>query len=116
MDGELMRGTYTKGEFFLDAVDDETFSGFTAGNTWNGWECPLFPLVEADRIAAAFREMGFDVTYDEGVDAFSFTEEGFGHEETEEYIGMDIPVSDATVRVYPIGTNVWTWETAEPEE
>lgn len=44
--------------FYLEGIGDEqtSFSGITYGYTWNGFECPLFPKAEADRIVRLFEQ------------------------------------------------------------
>jgi len=97
-------------QFFLDMFPDMTFRGYTSGDTWNGWACPLFPKDEADRIAEAFDglEHPYDgsehrAAYDEEGDTFVFYEPT--SDSYEAFRGIDV---EGTT-LYPIGTYAWTW-------
>jgi hypothetical protein len=101
-------------EFFLDVVSDTTFRGYTSGDTWNGWACPLFPKPEADRIAETFDGFKDPYTgeehraaYDEEADAFVFYDPADDHWSA--FRGVDL---EGTT-LYPIGTYAWTWREAD---
>jgi hypothetical protein len=90
-----------KAQFTVDAV--EAFEGWHDPNVrWNGFACPFFERVEADRVAAAFglRYAEVDDTYRDATDT---------------YTGR---LQDG-LHLYAIGTEGWTWldveDSLEPE-
>ena len=44
---------YRKSRFYLEALDDKTFEGWTSGESWNGWEMPYFELKTAQSVLDA---------------------------------------------------------------
>jgi hypothetical protein len=93
-------------EFRADFFGEETFSGFTNGETWNGWACPYFSYEQGQRIITVYREkLKGKAWYEEEEDMFFFE----FSEETEEY-----PAELVNGRkLYPIGNGVWIWEESE---
>jgi hypothetical protein len=121
-DDGVQRGEQTvereleESEFYLDMFPGETFHGYTSGDTWNGWACPLFPKGEADRIAEAFDglEHPYDgsehrAAYDEEGDTFVFYEPT--SDSYEAFRGIDV---EGTT-LYPIGTYAWSWSEVDPK-
>ena len=70
---------YEKGLFSIDGLDGP-YEGYSSGEHWNGWACPVFERDEAKRIAASFRTQSerhglpgeFEARFDEDADAFLF--------------------------------------------
>jgi len=100
-------------EFALDIIPERTFTGYTTGDTWNGWACPLFPKEEADRIVELFDglEHPYDgkkhrAAYDEAADAFVFYDPA--DDSWTSFRGVE---KDGR-SLYPIGTYIWTWQEA----
>ena len=105
-----LSGELQETEFYLDMDPDQTYTGYTDGDTWNGWACPYFSKDEAQKITEAFDglEHPYDgslhrATYDEETDAFAFYEPTSDTWETFKGVDRD------GKRVYPIGTYAWTW-------
>lgn len=92
--------------FQIDTYGAETFAGFTAGETWNGFACPYFTLEQAQHIVRAHQNLGLAAGYDRERDEFFFTLE-HGAEEGSELYG---PVSTGGLTVYPIGAGSWIWD------
>lgn len=91
--------------FSMEWLPQATFQGYTRGDTWNGWECPLFPFESARRIADAVSEYQ-TAFYDEGADEFVFEVE----DDSERFGAVE--VKDIG-KLYPIGTGAWIWEKHE---
>lgn len=90
--------------FQLDGIEG-VFNGFTKGETWNGFACPLFDPEQAISFAKAYKESGsgrkayFSATA--GGWYFRIPESGVDELFTPVVIGMD--------RYYPIGYAAWIW-------
>lgn len=117
----------------FDDEDAPVFDGFTAGQTWNGWACPMFEKAEADRLiayinaeAAFFGRRADDdpnpnFTYDPDLDAYIEHDVSYFEETKEhpfEFNGQKMPVGVTQVypgndfhgrRVYDIGAGSWCW-------
>lgn len=95
--------------FAIEAIPGRYFHGVDSGQIWNGWACPLFPLDEAIRLAAAINEGEFcgHMHYDAAKDAFLSSPDKQDSEESAE-------VFTATVldgmTYYAIGGHSWSWE------
>jgi hypothetical protein len=84
-----------KASFAIDATD--AYDGWhDPAVRWNGFACPLFERVEADRIAEVF-----GLRYAAGDDAYS--------DETDVYAGTQRD----DLHLYAIGDHGWTWLEAE---
>lgn len=58
------------GKFHLEAFDEE-FEGYTAGESWNGWECPYFEKNVAEKILSLCIKNDVDLcVYDERDERF----------------------------------------------
>ena len=71
---------FYKGRF---AIEDwfGPFEGWTAGQQWNGWECPYFERNTAIRLVDAWNNVAFggkeyQARYDEERDEFCFCDGG----------------------------------------
>lgn len=97
------------GVFGIDGMVNNV-AGYTYGDTWNGWQCPMFTKDAGLQIVAAWDTTGGDtLSYDADIDAFV---EVTGDDRTT-FEGKDIDIADGTVRVYGIGAFGWTWDRAE---
>ncbi|MBV9924480.1 MAG: hypothetical protein JOZ96_05510 [Acidobacteria bacterium] len=92
-------------KFALDFLEGQEFEGFTRGETWNGFACPLFTREQAERLAEAWRARGHEARYDAGADAFTFQMDSGG----EEYDTFPAVEADGQ-RLYPVGASCWIWD------
>lgn len=97
-------------EFYLDADPDTTFSGYTKGNTWNGWACPYFEKEVAEQVAEHYGELHrydnegeYWAEYDPQEDVFAF------HDTQNDEPRKFGPVEIDGKKLYPIGAYCWTW-------
>lgn len=91
--------------FFLDAYEGVEFEGYTLGEWWNGFECPLFPFESGQRIVEV---SGVEQTafYDESADQFVFAETD-DENDPERFAPVHV---EGVGKLYPIGARVWTWD------
>lgn len=115
----LAKQVYRATVFEIDAFHespDQTFAGYTAGESWNGWACPRFTKEVADRVLAACLAAEQDGSYDPETDTYITNDTGsmdpadFGR-----WQGEDIQVEGQTVHVYPLGAWAWVWMEQESE-
>ena len=93
-------------KFKIDPLLPNTFIGFTSGETWNGWSCPLFTYDVAQRIVKIHNEqLNLRAYYNKEQDKFVFE----FPDEIEEYSGETID----GLNLYPLGSSVWIWEEVE---
>lgn len=106
-------GIYTEartGLFCFDGCIDNIFTGYTTGETWNGFACPMFTKEEGLKIVDFFNkafaecETESPSCYDKELDAFSFAIEG-----TDTFDSLDKIINGETVKLYPIGAWGWIW-------
>ena len=87
--------------FKLDGIEE--FEGYITGNTWNGFECPRFEILECVRI--------LQYIYDSmGVDNYiidRYTIKVINHDKTTDKYGID----DKDYCM--LGAYSWTWEAVE---
>lgn len=95
-----------KGLFYLDAIEDQTFPGYTFGDDWNGFEVPYFEKAEADKIMQALKG-----SYKNGTYVFDSGDE----DDPDEYEVQTIDTVDGPKEVYAIGAYGWTWSSPEQE-
>lgn len=89
--------------FTLESMPTMEFDGFTKGETWNGWACPLFNFEQSQKIVEAHNNQELlDAFYDEIRDVFVFE----FPDEPEEYFGEMIDGE----KFYDLGSGVWIWE------
>jgi hypothetical protein len=104
-----------KSRFTLSGIIVE-LEGFTKGETWNGWACPLFTHSQALRLVEAWNvpneqleNMGRgSARYDAESDCFLFEIEG-------EVDRFEAEIIEG-VKLYPIGAHGWCWEQSHPSE
>ena len=107
--------TLTPTSFTLEPLENRTFSGYTTGQVWNGWACPLFTHDQAMQIVEAWHGRGFKADFDPAGDVFRFApidQQGepnpnLSDEEVAEHFG---PIVVAGQTLYPIGAGAWVWE------
>lgn len=79
--------------------------GWTRGETWNGWACPVFSFESAQHIAKRLNGI-----YDAAKDHFVFPPRG-DSEESDVFGSATIPIDGKQVKVYAIGAGCWIWST-----
>jgi hypothetical protein len=97
-----------KGQFTLN--DETTYEGYTTGETWNGWECPMFTKAEGLRMS---EEVALD--YDHEQDAFyarQLDEEADEFEDVGCYAAIETEVGP----LYAIGAGEWIWDEVTEQE
>ena len=88
------------------------FEGWTAGESWNGWDCPYFEREVAMQIAEVWEQLAFSgevfqSRYDEDQDRFCFR----SNDSDWECFGRQIiTVEDRQITVYAIGAYAWVWQ------
>jgi hypothetical protein len=92
------------------------FEGWTAGQRWNGWECPYFEFDTALRMVdawnrTAFGDEAYQAQYDEERDAFCFRDGGL--EEWDCFGAQMMESEEKVIKVYPIGAFCWIWNEAD---
>lgn len=97
-----------KGQFTID--DETAYEGYTTGETWNGWACPMFTREVAEQITATVKAEDWEggtVTFDEYLQTFVWESEGItettGFSETFDFTDTEHG------RLYPIGAGSWIW-------
>lgn len=106
-----------KSSFYLDILPEKHYTGFTLGEGWNGWACPLFTLQESLRILDSQMllnklvedEYRYKGDYSEEDDLFRFYEPY----ENEWYEFRSQTIKGK--KLYPIGTRYWTWLEVGPD-
>ena len=88
--------------FTLDGENE--YSGYSTGNTWNGFMVPLFDYTTAEELLNA--ELEDEWIYNGKLDAFLTDED-------EEFKGEDHYVDGEVRRLYPIGAFSWVWQIDE---
>jgi hypothetical protein len=107
-EAERSRALFWRTRFAL-ADSEETFSEWTNGTAWNGWEMPRFDKAEAERL---IRWLGDKrARFDAARDAFvTMSQDG----EEEVWVGETVMISDGSaVKLYPVGTGAWIWDEVE---
>ncbi|MNG92640.1 hypothetical protein D3C79_515800 [compost metagenome] len=100
--------TFTKGRFNIDG--GKIYKGFTAGHTWNGWQCPYFTedvvkqIIE-DMEQAESMEFYYNKKFDKYAVSFDEDDSNF-----ETYSGMTINFKGEELKVYPLGNGSWCWD------
>ena len=101
---------FYKDEFCMD-MSEETFQGFTDGDTWNGFACPYFIYEEAARL---LNEFGNEWEFDEEKDSFLVHPLGDSeYDEPEEFGSVMIQVDGEEVKTYAIGAYSWIWDSCK---
>lgn len=96
--------SYKEGTVTADFLDSAVIVPcFTDGKRWNGWGMPSFTLDIGKSLIPHLPEL----RYDEEKDAFIWSPHD-GEEEM--YEPVAILVNREPIKVYPIGTGSWTWD------
>lgn len=92
--------------------DGPGYEGYSIGHHWNGWACPYFTMDVAMKLVAGLIADNCYARYDAATDTFTINlSEDREWEYEGEYEGLDATLEDgSTVRVYPIGAYMWTWD------
>jgi hypothetical protein len=88
-----------KGQFTIN--DETAYEGYTHGETWSGWECPMFTREEGERIASEFDTSADLLSYNEGEDCFEWEDD----DDLNRYEAIETEVGT----LYPIGAGEWIW-------
>ena len=111
----IVRGvTYRSARFVVDGIEEE-FAGFTAGDFWNGWACPVFTRQVAEQVLAASETNGYRWQYNPASNAFEVRHEDDPEDyEPQIFNGVTVTFEDGhSIDVYAIGAYSWTWTEAE---
>ena len=88
---------------------DSRYVGYTYGEHWNGWACPMFPYEEAQRILAVLNEeVPGAMSYDIDKDCFICRMDD--NDEPDIYEVHDVETIDGTLQLYDIGNRCWIWD------
>ena len=101
---------YRRSNFALEGVE-ETFSGWSNGELWNGWAMPKFAFDEAQRIIAALNLA--DGRFDAPSDAF-ITTMSDDHEVWPAEV-IELP-DGGSLKAYGVGAGSWIWEECDEED
>lgn len=106
----VSRKELRKAQFYLDIDPEETFEGYTKGDTWNGWACPYFEKDVAEQVAEHYSELHryegeeeYWAEYAAEKDVFAFYDTQ--SEEPQEFGAVQV----GGEKLYPIGAYCWTW-------
>lgn len=102
--------TIKPNKFQIDFLPSQIFDGFTTGEDWNGFACPLFPFEEAKRLSKAWEEIGKSAQYLKNQDMFIF--ERIDNSGEPEFFTPEI-INEQ--KLYPIGAFSWIWSEVESE-
>lgn len=108
----------TKFKVSVDGIP--TFDGYDLHTTWNGWVCPAFEKLEADKIMKFINDKmpeDYEIEYDANKDAFIETIHEYDADVSSKepdankvfYLGKDHQTEDGVKHLYPIGAWEWTW-------
>lgn len=95
--------------FQIDFLPNRKFSGFTTGETRNGFAYPLFTFEQAQEVVSAWSMIGKEARYLENDDAFEF--EPLDDEDIEVFSAETINGQ----KLYPIGAGTWIWSEADED-
>jgi hypothetical protein len=109
-------GTIEKAYFEIGDVP-KYYAGYTNGDTWNGWQCPMFEKRTADKYMEDYNEsMLYKASYNKETDTYSFEMDINDPENIDEFVGFDIIYAGLPVHVYAIGAFCWVWDMLELPE
>ncbi|HDR9180307.1 TPA: hypothetical protein QDB06_000831 [Burkholderia vietnamiensis] len=92
--------------FEIDCLEGK-YSGYTSGQTWNGWECPYFTFDVAHQFAQDFNALSADkIIYIADKDMFVCHFDGYSEEEQETFESTTID----GLKLYAVGAGSWTWD------
>lgn len=101
------------GSFGIDGMVNN-LAGYTFGDTWNGWQCPMFTKDVGLQLVGSWDATdGTMLRYDEAGDVFIVSTRSGNGTDTDTYVGTDVLTEDGMKRVYGIGAFGWTWDKAE---
>lgn len=105
----LKAGGYLAIRRLFTSDDEARFAGYTFGQKWNGFECPMFEKDQADSIMRHIETQGYTTSYDEATDTYKWQHED--DESPHACQGRDIQYRyhSGTCHVYAIGAFEWTW-------
>lgn len=114
---------HAKADFVLEGILDDIVdkvTGYTAGASWNGWECPYFEKEQVDLILAAEyirgewrgEEVWIEYYDPEGMEEYSEDDD----EAYEVYRPVYILTKDGIKKTWSIGAWSWCWYLAEGQE
>ena len=100
-----------KTQFCMDVLPGE-YDGFTRGDLWNGWECPIFEKAVAETILKDITSNGYSWKYNPEEDAFLVQHEDDPNDyEPEIFAAEQVVLDNGDVRnLYAIGAYAWIWE------
>ena len=52
-------GTFVNSSFTIDSIPEQMFEGYSDGDTWNGWACPYFERMVAEKVLRASEANGY---------------------------------------------------------
>lgn len=99
----------------LTTGNGDVFRGYTIGETWNGWECPYFPL----SIAVKVMEYHYPQWERRGDDLIGHVDDcgnplrkgdPIDPESYDIWEKKTIDIQGDTVDVWPIGAFCWVWD------
>lgn len=95
------------------SIEDQfgPYEGYSAGELWNGWECPFFEFEIAERIAA-----DMDGWHDEQEDRFCIPPDQNNPDEIDSFAATEIEVEGQMLKVYPIGARCWIWSATDEND
>lgn len=100
-----------RAKFSLEMLEDISFEGFTAGDSWNGWDCPYFARETTERVLKASEKNNYRWSYDDKSDSFLVKHIDDPDDfEAEKFGGISIMVDGHKTMVYAVGAYSWTWE------
>lgn len=99
---------YTQAEFVVDGLT-EKFVGWTNGQTWNGFSCPLFEEDEADKIIAALTVSESGTTFSKSADCINMVEAEY-LDEPVAFSSKRIETQSGVKTVFGLGAFMWTWQ------
>jgi hypothetical protein len=106
-----------KAWFTIDGLEDNSYEGYTEGQTWNGWQCPLFELDVALQIAKDLNQVNGEIdskiVFDEKTHEFINEDYEYPKEQWESFAASEYEGK----KLFALGSYGWCWEltTAEPE-
>lgn len=108
-----------RGFFSID--DEDVFPGYTYGEHWNGFACPMFEKEDGLQIAKGINAFspysdGSELHFDEGTDTFIYSQPTGKPDEREVvdwFKGRDVQTPDGVKHLYDIGSHSWIWTEAE---
>ena len=97
-------------EFTIDGFED-TFAGYTFGQTWNGWACPCFDRETAQKVIDANNKLAGEydnhsLLYWDGEKIMEKYEDGEIYDMSHP---TEIKTENGTIKVWDVGSHNWSW-------